>query len=171
MSFCHWLVIRPASLRAHLLSANVAIIKSKWPLWVIIMSPLQPLATFPGLQLFQKKPLILFSPLGCPSRLLSISWARNFQAKLIFRQSANLPIYPNDLTTEKQCPDSIADELWGELGKSSEARSLRTVKTWSVSTWGKAAVTTSLLTSGTPWVYLQVTIKSKLPQLFFKRQR
>lgn len=62
ISFCHCHIIRPASLKTHLLSANVAIIKSKWPLWVIITYPLQPLVRFSGLQFFLKRSLTSLSP-------------------------------------------------------------------------------------------------------------
>ena len=78
ISFCHCHIIRLASLKTHLLSANVAIIKSKWPLWVIITYPLQPLVRFPGLQLFLKRSLsLLFPPWLSQQVSVSFSWARN----------------------------------------------------------------------------------------------
>ena len=78
ISFCHCHIIRLASLKTHLLSANVAIIKSKWPLWVIITYPLQPLVRFPGLQFFLKRSLtLLFPPWLSQQVSVSFSWARN----------------------------------------------------------------------------------------------
>lgn len=71
---------------------------------------------------------------GYPSRLLSISWARNLQAKLILRQSANLPIYPSDLTMVKPGLDSLAAELGGKGREELRNKVSENSETWPVST-------------------------------------